>query len=144
MGQLALGFKNLLIKAAVFVVMAALLAWALGGTLWPRTETADLPAVRHGGATWFWRAAIGGRRPGELRWLLVRRPDGDVETEEILLDLASARIAGPIAAADGVWIARQEGAGWRLERYDAGAVAEAEDLADRLAVERRLAEIAAP
>lgn len=37
MGQVYLGFRSLLLRIAVFVVMAALLAWALGGTLWPRT-----------------------------------------------------------------------------------------------------------
>ena len=37
MGQVYLGFRSLLVKAAIFVVMAALLAWAIGGTLWPRT-----------------------------------------------------------------------------------------------------------
>ena len=36
MGQVYLGFRSLLFKIAVFVVMAALLAWVLGGTLWPR------------------------------------------------------------------------------------------------------------
>ena len=38
MGQIYLGFRSLLVKIAIFVVMAALLAWALGGTLWPKTE----------------------------------------------------------------------------------------------------------
>ena len=42
MGQVALGFRSLLIKLAVFFMMAVLLAWALGGTLWPRAEVADL------------------------------------------------------------------------------------------------------
>ena len=37
MGQVYLGFRSLLVKIVVFVVMAALLAWAIGGTLWPRT-----------------------------------------------------------------------------------------------------------
>lgn len=37
MGQVYLGFRSLLVKLAIFVVMAALLAWAIGGTLWPRT-----------------------------------------------------------------------------------------------------------
>ena len=36
MGQVALGFRSLLVRAAVFFIMAALLAWALGGTLGPR------------------------------------------------------------------------------------------------------------
>ena len=38
MWQVLLGLRSLLVKIAVFVVMAALLAWALGGTLWPRTS----------------------------------------------------------------------------------------------------------
>lgn len=35
--QLFLGFRSLAVKILIFVVMAALLAWAIGGTLWPRT-----------------------------------------------------------------------------------------------------------
>jgi len=38
MWQVVLGLRSLLVKIAVFVTMAALLAWALGGTLWPRTS----------------------------------------------------------------------------------------------------------
>ena len=38
MWQVVLGLRSLIFKLAVFVVMAALLAWALGGTLWPRTS----------------------------------------------------------------------------------------------------------
>ena len=37
MGQVILGFRSLLVKIAVFVLMAAMLAWILGGTLWPKT-----------------------------------------------------------------------------------------------------------
>ena len=36
--QLFLGFRSLAVKIFIFVVMAALLAWALGGTLWPRPQ----------------------------------------------------------------------------------------------------------
>ena len=45
MGQFALGIRSLLIRLAVFFVMAVLLAWALGGTLWPRAEVIDLDAM---------------------------------------------------------------------------------------------------
>ncbi len=38
MGQVLLGLRSLFVRIAVFVTMAALLAWALGGTLWPRTS----------------------------------------------------------------------------------------------------------
>lgn len=36
--QLFLGFRSLAVKILIFVIMAALLAWALGGTLWPRSQ----------------------------------------------------------------------------------------------------------
>ena len=45
MGQVYLGFRSLLVKLAVFVVMAALLAWAIGGTLWPRTAVGIVGAA---------------------------------------------------------------------------------------------------
>ena len=35
--QVFLGFRALAVKLLIFVIMAALLAWAIGGTLWPRT-----------------------------------------------------------------------------------------------------------
>ncbi|MBG80976.1 MAG: hypothetical protein CMJ39_09740 [Phycisphaerae bacterium] len=58
MGQVALGFRSLLVRAAVFFVMAALLAWALGGTLWPRAVGVKLDEVSFGGKDWVWRAEI--------------------------------------------------------------------------------------
>ena len=36
MGQVVLGFRSLAVKLAVFVALATVLAWILGGTLWPR------------------------------------------------------------------------------------------------------------
>ena len=52
MGQVILGFRSLLVKIAVFVVMASMLAWILGGTLWPKTavrivgEPVEIDGVR--------------------------------------------------------------------------------------------------
>ncbi len=82
MGLVALGFRSLLIKGSLFFVMASLLAWALGGTLWPRPEIADLPSVRFDGSEWFWRLSVGGASEGEeraerttgtLSWTLMRQ-----------------------------------------------------------------------
>ena len=58
MGQVALGFRSLLVRAAVFFVMAALLAWALGGTLWPRAVGVLLEGVSFAGQEWVWRAEV--------------------------------------------------------------------------------------
>ena len=50
MWQVVLGLRSLLVKIAIFVTMAALLAWALGGTLWPRTSIRKIgtPVVCNG------------------------------------------------------------------------------------------------
>ncbi len=61
MGQVYLGFRSLLFKIAVFVVMAALLAWALGGTLWPKTEVRRVgEQVEIDGQAWALVFQIGG------------------------------------------------------------------------------------
>ncbi|MCH2161309.1 MAG: hypothetical protein MK085_05500 [Phycisphaerales bacterium] len=49
--QLVLGFRTLAVKILVFVIMASLLAWAIGGTLWPRTTVRMIgQAIEVGGA----------------------------------------------------------------------------------------------
>lgn len=50
MWQVLLGLRSLFVRIAIFVTMAALLAWALGGTLWPRTSIRKIgtPVVCNG------------------------------------------------------------------------------------------------
>lgn len=75
MGQVALGFRSLLVKIAIFMVMASLLAWALGGTLFPRPVTAiQTPILNAGGSDWAWQVRIEPARH-ELTWQLVRKID---------------------------------------------------------------------
>jgi hypothetical protein len=80
MGQLLLGFRSLLVKLAVFVLMAALLAWALGGTLWPRAVVAEHESVTIGETTWAWKFTVGGERRDRPvappRWTMIVRRDG--------------------------------------------------------------------
>ncbi|MDG2095541.1 MAG: hypothetical protein P8J89_09760 [Phycisphaerales bacterium] len=58
MGQVALGFRSLLVRAAVFFIMAALLAWALGGTLWPRSVGVFVDTASFQGEDWAWQAMV--------------------------------------------------------------------------------------
>ena len=58
MGQVALGFRSLIVRALVFFIMAALLAWALGGTLWPSPVQSDLDQLKFNGQAWAWRAEL--------------------------------------------------------------------------------------
>jgi len=88
MGQLALGFRSLLIKALIFVIMAALLAWALGGALLPRTLRIPQQSVEHAGRS--------------VGWQMVVREDAEVPPHWLLADLAEKK---PIPIVEDRWLA---------------------------------------
>ncbi|MHC4949201.1 MAG: hypothetical protein ACYTG1_13250 [Planctomycetota bacterium] len=143
MGQVALGFRSLIVKLAVFFVLAALLAWALGGTLWPRAHTVETDPIDFGGRQWCWRLAVGGSHPLEVRWaLVVQDADGEMHPID---DRLWAEVVPTFVVRDGLFLAgRPHGAvDWRVERVDAGGRAESYSMPDRLAVERQLARLAA-
>jgi hypothetical protein len=72
MGQAALAFRNFLVKAAIFVALAALLAWAVGGTLFG-SHRVNFPAVDWAGREWAAQVIGNGRQPDRVRWCLVTR-----------------------------------------------------------------------
>ena len=111
MGQVALGFRSLLIKAAIFVIMAGLLAWALGGTLFPRPTIADRPG-EVGGV--HWQVAVGGDLGG-IRWTLLG------EDAAIVLEGYYASVAGPVLVDGGTWVATDSDGTWSTWRIDAGS-----------------------
>ena len=145
MGQLALGFRSLLIKGAIFFVMAALLAWALGGTLWPRAEVLQFEPVAFAGRQWHWRLTVGGREKGQMRWtFMVTDAEGQARPadERIWIE-----VAGPIVAGDALYYAGRSSSdadsGWRIERIGPGGGQISVRMPDRLAVEQQLARVAA-
>ncbi len=144
MGLAALGFRNLLIKLSIFFVMAALLAWALGGTLWPRAETADFPAVQFNGKSWFWRLSVGGRIKGQLHWQLMYI--NAEQSPQPFSDQLWAQVVELVAAPEGLYYAACDSlkstAPWQITRIDQNNQADTiVTLPDRLAVERQLVRI---
>jgi hypothetical protein len=145
MGQVALGFRSLFIKLAIFFVMAALLAWALGGTLWPRAESANLPSVTFNGNSWHWRVEVGGREPDSLNWTLMHRSQDDGDSK-VFDETHWKRAAGPVVAGDSLYYAGSmsfdDAASWTLVRVSAadadGWIRTPIEVADRLAVEQEL------
>jgi len=76
MGQVALGLRSLVLRIVVFVIMAALLAWALGGTLWPRSVSAiQRPVINAGGVQWGWLVTVDPASL-EVSYELSKRRDG--------------------------------------------------------------------
>jgi len=141
MGQVALGFRSLLIKLAIFVIMAALLAWALGGTLWPRAEVAELDPVSFDGREWYWRLSVGGRKAGEMRWtMMVRDAGGEPRPWE---ERTWVEVAGPVATEEMLCYAGRASFNpaepWRLAQVEKAATSSSHIvMPDRLAVERQL------
>jgi hypothetical protein len=141
MGQVALGFRSLLIKLAVFVIMAALLAWALGGTLWPRAEVVEFDPVSFDGREWYWRLSVGGRQDGQVRWsMMVRDANGEARPWE---ERTWVEVAGPVATEEMLCYAGRASFNpaepWRLATISPAATASTFTvMPDRLAVERQL------
>ena len=112
MGQLALGFRSLLIKVFIFFVMAGLLAWALGGTLFPKPTVVNLP----GAGDVYWRLSSGGDLHG-LQWSLVR------DDQEIKKGHWQS-VVGPVIV-DGVsWIATGNAGQWSISKVTGSSVEE--------------------
>jgi len=141
MGQFALGIRSLVVRATIFVIMAALLAWALGGTLFPRAQKADFSAqaVRFGDDKWFWQVQVGGKNPGEVRWNLMNEHlDGKVS---VYLETPYVEVAGPVLCDDGLYYAgrdRNNKRKWEMVRIDAKGKKDIWLMRDRLAVEQQL------
>ncbi|HWB20205.1 MAG TPA: hypothetical protein VG711_07895 [Phycisphaerales bacterium] len=144
MGQLALGFRSLLIKAAVFFIMASLLAWALGGTLWPRAQTHELPHIQHNGATWFWRISIGGSPKEHLRCQLMVQKPGERPhpfDERLWSDVANPVELNGALYYGGCLIDGTPGGNWRIEKMKDLSPAQVFPLPDRLALDQQMARI---
>lgn len=144
MGQVILGFRSLIIKLALFVLFAALLAWALGGTLFPRPEVVEFDSILFQNHRWYWRMSAGGKEPGKGRmiWQLIRsQPDG--EMPEIVDGQAWADGTGPVVIGDSLYFAGLSSLNpnehWRILRVD-GSLEPMEEhlMPDRLEVERQL------
>lgn len=112
MGQLALGFRSILIKAAIFFVMAGLLAWALGGTLFPKPTIVNLP----GAGEIYWRVSSGGDING-LQWSLMRN-DQEIKTG------MWQSVVGPVIVDGTTWIAMGNAGQWSFSKVTGSAVEE--------------------
>lgn len=114
MGQLALGFRSILVKAAIFFVMAGLLAWALGGTLFPNPTIVNLP----GAGEAYWRVSSGGEIHG-LQWSLVLR-DQEIKTGHW------QSVVGPVIVEGISWVATGNAGQWSFSKVIDGGI---EDIA---------------
>lgn len=146
MGQLLLGFRSLIIKAVIFMIMAALLAWALGGTLFPRPHVANLrdQAVCIDESCYFWRISIDARRQDHARWeLMVERPEEPTQPISAQTWRAGAGPARVPGTSNIAFAGEGQAGQWRLIVFGAdGEQFAASRMPDRLAVEQQLLRLA--
>lgn len=124
MGQATLALRNFLIRVAIFVMLAALLAWAVGGTLFG-SHRVNFPAVDWDGREWAVQVVGNGRQPDRVRWLLVSRRGEDPWTVHPVAEAGQWRdLVGPVADQNGLRMAvASEGPGgktWELVIFERG------------------------
>lgn len=90
MSQVLLGFRNLALRIAVFVVLAAGLAWFLGGNLFPRNSLVVVAT------------ASTGPGDGQLEVRLERVVRQKAASLETYLQIATLESSGPLGAG-GTW-----------------------------------------
>ena len=121
MGQATLALRNLLVKVAVFVLLASALAWAVGGTLFG-SHRVDFPAVDWDGREWAVQVIGNGRQPDRVRWRLLWRHGEEPWVVHPVSESGQWRdLIGPIADADGLRLAvateGQGGKAWQMIRF---------------------------
>jgi len=105
MGQATLALRNLLIKVGIFVALAAVLAWAVGGVLFG-SHRVNMPAVDWDGREWSVQVIGNGQRPDRVRWRLLSRQGEQPWRVHPVSETAQWRdLIGPVADADGLRIA---------------------------------------
>lgn len=155
MSQVLLGVRNLSLRIAVFVALAAALAWFLGGELFPRAKSLAGSSVSGAGVSarvvlWYTPDGLVSER---AHWRL----EVDAGTGARRVEPAWTAATEPVVAADGtVFIGGLASGSWSIwsvrasnpaadgaspaSTLNATAVA---TFSDRLEVERQLARIAA-
>ena len=121
MGQATLAVRDFLIRVAIFVVLAALLAWAVGGTLFG-SHRVNFPAIDWDGREWAVQVIGNGRQPDRVRWRLLWKRGEDPWTIHPVSETAQWRdLIGPVADADGLRVAvateGQAGKNWMIIRF---------------------------
>jgi hypothetical protein len=121
MGQATLALRDFLIRVAIFVMLAAVLAWAVGGTLFG-SHRVNFPAIDWDGREWAVQVVGNGRQPDRVRWRLLWKRGEDPWSIHPISESGQWRdLIGPVADADGLRLAvAAEGSGgktWQLIRF---------------------------
>lgn len=146
MSQVLLGVRNLSLRIAVFVALAAALAWFLGGELFPRAKSLPREGISAGDNTarlvmWYTPDGLTSER---VRWRLEVEVGGEARGVEP----SWVEATDPVFDSGGVvHVGGRTGETWAVWSFDPGSTdaraVRVGSFADRLEVERQLARVAA-
>ena len=104
MGQATLAFRNLLVRVAIFVVLAAILAWFFDGTIFGKHRV-YFPSITWDGREWSAQVEGNGTRPDEVRWRLLSKLGEEPWTVVPISETGQWRkLVGPNVDDQGLWI----------------------------------------
>ena len=104
MGQATLAFRNLLVRVAIFVVLAAILAWFFDGTIFGKHRV-NFPSITWDGREWSAQVEGNGTRPDEVRWRLLSKLGEEPWTVMPISETGQWRtLVGPNVDDQGLWI----------------------------------------
>lgn len=110
MSQLALGLRALLVRLTVFFVMAAMLAWVLGGTLFPSPQSVTFPPFEVGGTRYALRVTGNARDAAPVSWSLVRGEETGMRPFGVGVPAPWLRTWGPLVHSGGAVLGVECGA----------------------------------
>jgi hypothetical protein len=115
--QLLLGLRSLAIRIVIFVVLAGVFAWMIGGSIFPGSQVVNLPSFQWRQRAWNLQVTGNGNRAAPVRWrLLSVDADGHAVQQTLGIEGTWREVHGPLIHAGGMMIAahaEQDGAsGW--------------------------------
>lgn len=104
--QLILGLRSLAFKIAVFVVLAGIFAWFLGGSIFPGSQVVNCPSFSWNNAQWHLQITGNGNRPAPIRWrLYCQNADGNEIVQTLGIEGIWRQVRGPVLQSDRVTLA---------------------------------------
>lgn len=137
--QLALGLRSLAVKIAIFLCLAGVLAWVIGGSIFPGSQVVNLPAFEWGSSTWHMQVRGNGRSPSPVVWRLLSSDPAGSEVVQTLGVLGEwSQVIGPFTGPEkltlGICTMNDERPSWWIAEVDRNGTPSARQVENEIAL----------
>lgn len=99
--QLVLGLRSLAFKTVVFVVLAGIFAWFVGGSIFPGSQVVNWPSFQWREDEWHLQVTGNGNHPAPIQWRLWREgASGSKSVETLGIPGIWREVRGPLIQTD--------------------------------------------